>query len=212
MAGASHPRVDIVYLSVTAAYMFFSVALCWLCGEEQPLPFPFPNFLLPRATTSSTKDERAQGGPWTRVRTRLDENARRNPDSVLPRVVASCARWAWASHAPHVSMLSVLCGEDDASSRANLKNMLLSVALCQFPVHAYMIVAMRAGNEALLGGASENEWGFGQIVAVMLMVSAVVQSVGIVTGELPCFSFSSGFLGGVEGVMMRFWLCCVVFG
>jgi hypothetical protein len=73
--------------------------------------------------------------------------------------------------------------------RVRFKAALLAVALCQFPVHTYMIFALRTSNEHRLSGDSENVWGFGQIVALVLFGSTLVQSMGAVVGVC-CFVFS----------------------
>lgn len=51
----------------------------------------------------------------------------------------------------------------------------LLVALIQYPVHLYSIFVMRAMNEShLVQGSSEQDWGFGQVVAVILLGNNVV--------------------------------------
>lgn len=51
----------------------------------------------------------------------------------------------------------------------------LLVALVQYPVHLYSIFVMRAINEShLVQGSSEQDWGFGQVVAVILLGNNVV--------------------------------------
>ncbi|KAK7993421.1 hypothetical protein PG989_006802 [Apiospora arundinis] len=49
------------------------------------------------------------------------------------------------------------------------------MAMVQYPVHCYMVWALRASNEPFLSGSSENEWGFGQIVALALVVPMLLQ-------------------------------------
>jgi hypothetical protein len=48
-------------------------------------------------------------------------------------------------------------------------------ALLQYPLHLYSVIALRASNQSLLSGESENEWGFGQIVAVFLVVAILLE-------------------------------------
>jgi hypothetical protein len=60
----------------------------------------------------------------------------------------------------------------------------LSLAFVQYPLHCYMIYALRASNEQFLTGGSENEWGFGQIVALILVVSTILDMMKAVAGKL----------------------------
>ncbi|KUL84429.1 hypothetical protein ZTR_08799 [Talaromyces verruculosus] len=55
------------------------------------------------------------------------------------------------------------------------KALLLLLATFQYAIHIYMIFAMRAANEHHLKGDSENSWGFGQVVAMVLLGSSVLQ-------------------------------------
>jgi len=58
--------------------------------------------------------------------------------------------------------------------------MILLVAFLQFPLHAYSIIVLRKENESLLtGGLTEQEWGFGQVSAMILLAP---NAVGLVLG------------------------------
>ncbi|KAH7127893.1 hypothetical protein B0J13DRAFT_611481 [Dactylonectria estremocensis] len=48
-------------------------------------------------------------------------------------------------------------------------------AMVQYPLHLYMVIALRASNESRLNGDSENAWGFGQIVALIAAVSTILE-------------------------------------
>lgn len=56
-------------------------------------------------------------------------------------------------------------------------------ALIQYPLHLYMVVAMRASNEGKVGNNSENEWGFGQVVALVLASNTVLECIHGITGK-----------------------------
>lgn len=62
------------------------------------------------------------------------------------------------------------------------KALLLLLATFQYVIHIYMIFAMRAANEHHLKGDSENSWGFGQVVAMVLLGSSVLQGVRAIIG------------------------------
>ena len=56
-----------------------------------------------------------------------------------------------------------------------LRFCVLVVALLQYPVHLYSIFALRTSNEHLLTGESENKWGFGQIVALVMIGQTLIE-------------------------------------
>jgi hypothetical protein len=65
----------------------------------------------------------------------------------------------------------------------DLQYTLLSIAMLQSPLHIYSIFALRASNERYLEeGSSEREWGFGQIVAMVLLGGNILQVVDGVAG------------------------------
>ncbi|KAK2743478.1 hypothetical protein FQN55_007249 [Onygenales sp. PD_40] len=52
----------------------------------------------------------------------------------------------------------------------------LTLAMIQFPLHLYSVVAMRRANEGLLeGGGEENRWGFGQVVAIIMLAGTLIE-------------------------------------
>jgi heme/copper-type cytochrome/quinol oxidase subunit 4 len=55
--------------------------------------------------------------------------------------------------------------------------MIIQLSMIQYPVHLYMIVTMRENNARFLEEESENEWGFAQIVTLVLTASTVVECV-----------------------------------
>ncbi|CEI41545.1 unnamed protein product [Fusarium venenatum] len=54
---------------------------------------------------------------------------------------------------------------------------IVPLAMAQYPLHLYMTIALRAGNESLLSGDSENAWGFGQIVALILYAATLLECI-----------------------------------
>jgi hypothetical protein len=73
--------------------------------------------------------------------------------------------------------------------------MVLFVAAMQYPLHLYSIFTLRASNESLLAsGTTEQQWGFGQIVAVILLGTNLVVLVnglqGLYITSLSCVQMS----------------------
>ncbi|KAK2803672.1 hypothetical protein FQN50_006888 [Emmonsiellopsis sp. PD_5] len=53
---------------------------------------------------------------------------------------------------------------------------ILSLAMLQFPVHLYFVVALRVANTGLLeGGSEENNWTFGQVVAIVMLGGTLLE-------------------------------------
>jgi hypothetical protein len=52
---------------------------------------------------------------------------------------------------------------------------IIQLSAMQYPIHMYMIITMRESNAGLLEGDSENEWGFAQIVALVLLASTLIE-------------------------------------
>ncbi|KAK0627344.1 hypothetical protein B0T14DRAFT_512456 [Immersiella caudata] len=56
-----------------------------------------------------------------------------------------------------------------------LEWVVMAGALYQYPIHLYMTVALRVSNESLLEGDSENSWGFGQIISLVLVADTLIR-------------------------------------
>jgi hypothetical protein len=79
----------------------------------------------------------------------------------------------------------------DMKDRAATHNIILGIAALQFPLHVYSIFTLRSLNESLLiSGSAEQEWGFGQIVAVILLGTNLVTLVNGFQGMLSSFCWA----------------------
>jgi hypothetical protein len=55
-------------------------------------------------------------------------------------------------------------------------NPILQIAMMQLPLHLYFIIRIRLSNEPLLSnGSDENQWGFGQIYALIMSAALVIE-------------------------------------
>jgi hypothetical protein len=63
---------------------------------------------------------------------------------------------------------------------------ILFYAFLQYPLHLYNVFALRASNNHLLQGDSENSWGFGQIVALTMVGQTLVECCRAVHGMYLC--------------------------
>ncbi|KAF2455007.1 hypothetical protein BDY21DRAFT_76892 [Lineolata rhizophorae] len=62
-----------------------------------------------------------------------------------------------------------------AGGMTRLEKSIIILAIAQYPVHLYSVIAIKVSNTHLLRGESENSWGFGQIVAVTLLAGTLVE-------------------------------------
>jgi hypothetical protein len=68
-------------------------------------------------------------------------------------------------------------------SRPDQRRVLLTLAFLQFPLHLYMMIALRSANQGLLdGGKSENEWDFGQTATMVLLAATVHEAISKLMG------------------------------
>jgi hypothetical protein len=66
-----------------------------------------------------------------------------------------------------------------------IRTLVLEFAFLQFPLHAYSVITLRRSNDSLLiSGITEQEWGFGQVSAMILLAPNIVGIVVGITGEL----------------------------
>jgi hypothetical protein len=59
-------------------------------------------------------------------------------------------------------------------SPVNDPGKLLLFTFAQYFVHIYSVFALRASNQHLLTGDSENSWGFGQVVALVMLGQPII--------------------------------------
>jgi len=59
------------------------------------------------------------------------------------------------------------------TSSQKTAGVILVLAMAQLPIHVYMIAALRTANQDMLEGGNENDWDFGQTVAIVLLGLAI---------------------------------------
>lgn len=65
---------------------------------------------------------------------------------------------------------------------------LIPLAMGQYPLHLYMAITIRKASERFLEGDSENHWGFGQIVALVLCAATCIECIRGYSGKYALFS------------------------
>jgi hypothetical protein len=59
----------------------------------------------------------------------------------------------------------------------------LTYAAMQFPLHLWSMIALRVTNQQLLADHSEDMWGFGQIIAVIMLAGILIECFKGVKGQ-----------------------------
>ncbi|KAK6815658.1 hypothetical protein PG987_016662 [Apiospora arundinis] len=187
--GAAHPYVDSIYLGFTALYLFASLLMCRFVapvtsttiverlGQLKSPIFPFMASIVRRI------------GTFNRARKQWIAKFQ------LSRAISAIVQWRLRKAKLSRSDPAKTCrleglvksleendyyGLDLATSDTSpygARATVLIIALVQYPVHGYMVYALRSSNEEFLTGSSENEWGFGQIVALVLVAAILLECV-----------------------------------
>jgi hypothetical protein len=73
--------------------------------------------------------------------------------------------------------------EEEMNERSTV---VLTLVMLQFPVHLYFVIALRATNQSLLqGGSEESSWGFGQTVAMVMLGGTLIECCKGLKGMAP---------------------------
>ncbi|KAK8090453.1 hypothetical protein PG997_005414 [Apiospora hydei] len=181
---AAHPNVDIIYLSITALYLFSSLILSRRAApgnspsamerlERTATRLPFPLAYVARRFVARYKSYEQY---IAKARQYLVRPAKPRPEKAETSLSA-------AGKTSRFQQLRESLGDNGShslnpyESSYGVRSNILEVAMIQYPVHGYMVYALRASNERFLSGSSENEWGFGQIVALVLVVTTLLECV-----------------------------------
>jgi hypothetical protein len=152
LSSSSHPYVDKVYLGLTSCCMFFLLIFCSILGKPS-------SFLIKLLRE--------------KIQKKIDRSIERRPEE--PSRMSPWARKMGRSIL--VRAFSLFCGCIWFSRLA-----VIIMALLQFPLHLYMVVALRTSNNPYLKGDSENSWGFGQVVALVLIIPVLIELFSSWTG------------------------------
>jgi hypothetical protein len=172
-----HPLADMMYLGFTCFYSICALLSCYRSGFAFPalaclLKRPFQSDLARRFTRKL--------GAFLKL-LRLREFIKQ-ADFFLsvapPDAVALALRYI----AGYFALL--------AHPRPEYRVWaLMPLAMAQYTLHLYMAIAIRKGNEVFLEGDSENDWGFGQIVALVLCVATCIECIRGLSGKRVLYSW-----------------------
>lgn len=146
---ASHPYVDNIYISITSVYVIASLFVALGFNDAA-----FNDAIYRERILSPLR--RGLGQHFEALDIELNTFAVVGLPLIVPTM---------RIHTPPVF------AEDPDKKQITV----LLIALLQYPVHVYSVWVLRAGNESnLTPGNSEQDWGFGQVVAVILLGSNIV--------------------------------------
>ena len=63
------------------------------------------------------------------------------------------------------------------------QNFIIRYGVLQFVLHVYILAALRVSNEPLLESSLENQWGFGQVLALVMLGSTLLECARSLEGE-----------------------------
>ncbi|KAH7256294.1 hypothetical protein BKA59DRAFT_69444 [Fusarium tricinctum] len=193
----AHPLGDYIYLGITCLYSVSALLSCYRSSVASPsLVHLFsrssPTSLLP--TTSHTTLESSSSSVPPISENRLWAKFSRFIDAknfdfgmVMPH---SMELYGMFSVLRFVATYFALLVHEKPEYRVWA---IVPLAMGQYPLHLYMVIALRVGNESLLSGDSENTWGFGQIVALILCAATLLECVRGVSEYRKTFQLQRNF-------------------
>lgn len=182
LPAAHHPYVDRIYLGVTCLYMFSMLFFAWALALSRCKVDP----------------------AWGRRRSALAAQVIKSC-SVYMRIYDRSSKLTplgnWVNQQGLKSVVWYLLVVPVALPRANP---VLTAAMLQLPLHLYFIIRLRLTNEPLLSnGSDENDWGFGQIYALIMSAGLVVDC---------CKGYLSAYIGsmlreyhGINAIGTGYW-------
>jgi hypothetical protein len=180
---SSHPYVDKIYVSITCLYFLGSILMCSLVaiftlrpkiGQVDHVFFEF------FGVTQGNEKVALYGSSKL---------------TITMKVINSLKWWIPSKLEENYKTVFIFFQKFDALSvlKTGYKTSVLIIAMMQYPVHVYTVFALRIANEDRLDGDSENYWGFGQVVALALLASSVLQCIRTVIGMFSILQFLQSF-------------------
>lgn len=71
------------------------------------------------------------------------------------------------------------------SQRLYWQKTIITTGALQFLLHVYILVALRISNQSLLDNVTlEDQWGFGQVIAIIMLAATLLECAKGVEGQL----------------------------
>ena len=173
---ALHPYVDTIYLALTSVWFFLSLGLSAQTAISSLAPLILDLYLLPVEAQDQPRNSKRNFSASYATIWNLSLDCLGIGLTVLggypfPWVIGKLRqkpRWE-GSVAKIDNLLEWL------SPALDQRFLVLVIALFQYPLHSYMLFTLRTSNVEYLSGDSENTWGFGQVVALVLLGSTALE-------------------------------------
>lgn len=181
---SNHPLDDEVYLGVTTS--FFLLGMICSCRApsdnlvrrmDQHIPNSkhkdlMINVISMILTGTFPKSWLCQQLRSQHVSAGPSLEAGRKHDPTDSSWTKSWIAWSW-------KRLSDPGSRDIQDWASNNPLFVLFLTLYPCPVHGYFVFAIRSSNQSYLTGESEDQWGFGQIVPLVLLMSVISDCLGV---------------------------------
>lgn len=202
---SKHPLADELYLAITSLYFFAALGLSMEPQQQRLMDtleslrvdsresrpelrdvmIGFISFILTGTSLPLSKLF------WTRLAAVRSipksyglEQIRHRMDSLLNKISSKYEASPWLGMLLVNPLKTAVTYPKSALTTMEENDFaILLLALIQCPVHGYMIFALRASNESHLSGDSENQWGFGQIVPLVLLISVATECIQALVGK-----------------------------
>lgn len=176
---SSHPYVDTIYVAITCLYFLGSIGMCSLVAIFT---------LHPKIDQVDHIFFELFGVAQDNAKVALYGSSKL---TITKKVVKSLKGRISSKLGDNHNAILIFFQKFDALSvlKTGYKTSVLIIAMMQYPVHVYTVFALRIANEERLDGDSENDWGFGQVVALALLISSVLQCIRTVIGMSLIFQF-----------------------
>ena len=170
---AEHAYVDKVYLIVTSIFVFFVLFEALPPYWELRFPKRLFQIVLGHREGAVARKLREITEDFEMIVTKLEMAFQLGLHNPL-----------YAKYLPLTTSAYLILGSlrifwddtyRDEVSQSKQQNAILLPLVFQYPLHLYFIVTMRRWNADLLVGDSEDTWGFGQILALVLLAPTILE-------------------------------------
>lgn len=183
-SGAAHPYVDHIYLAVTCLFLF--VILIAALPPLWDLELPWARgFKIRNLTNIPMLLERFKRSGRSRRYATL-HSAVTMYLQIVSIVVGVASAFGNGVAYSIVGGFRLFVDDTVWDELAEQKKQIAVICplLFQYPLHLYMVLTMRRWNSGLLDGDSEDAWGFGQVVALVLLAPTLLMCIQAIFSKL----------------------------
>ncbi|KAH8781167.1 hypothetical protein F5883DRAFT_539532 [Diaporthe sp. PMI_573] len=196
-SSSKHPLVDKIYLAITSFYMFFTLVLSTQRPTERLMKTLWSNqesesqqerimvrlisLSLIATLPFSPKSWESLFGPDSSVTSHSTDQDGIQMDSLQHNMSPELGVRSWWESIPGYLRdmdNTISTALPQAQEQVENPSSILSLVIFPSILYGYMAFAARQSNNLYLSGESENQWGFGHIVPLVLLVSVISDCLG----------------------------------